>query len=74
MTHYQSITIRIEDDKLIELKNIVKTLFESNAISSDKIEDFMKFTLFIIFDEFEKNVDSLKKFYSMNLDRFLENN
>ena len=33
----------------------------------------MKFTLFIVFDEFEKNIASLKKFYSMNLTKYLDN-
>jgi len=73
MTQPESITISIEEEKLIKLKNIIKDLFESNSIDSDEIEEFIKFTLFIVFDEYERDVPSLKKFYSMNLAKYLEN-
>ena len=73
MTQPESITISIEEEKLIKLENIIKDLFESNSIDSDEIEEFIKFTLFIVFDEYERDVPSLKKFYSMNLAKYLEN-
>ena len=73
MTQPASIRISIEQEKLIKLKKIIKDLFESNSINSDEIEEFIKFTLFIVFDEYERDVPSLKKFYSMNLAKYLEN-
>lgn len=71
MTQPPSIKISIEEEKLIKLKNIVKVLHESNAINSEDIEEFIKFTLFIVFDEYERDVASLKKFYLMNLAKYL---
>ncbi|MBA2268562.1 MAG: hypothetical protein M3Q77_03565 [Thermoproteota archaeon] len=68
-----SITISIEVEKLLKLKKIIKDLFESNSLNSDEIEEFIKFTLFIVFDEYKRDVPSLKKFYSMNLAKYLEN-
>jgi hypothetical protein len=64
--------ISIEEEKLTKLKTIVKDLFESGSINSNEIEEFIKFTLFIVFDEYEKNIPSLKKFYSMNLTNYLD--
>ncbi|TVP41669.1 hypothetical protein [Candidatus Nitrosocosmicus arcticus] len=72
MTQSQSITIVLEEEKLIKMKNIIKDLFKSNSINSDEIEEFIKFTLFIVIDEYERDVPSLKKFYSMNLAKYLE--
>lgn len=68
-----SITISIEVEKILKLKKIIKDLFESNSLNSDEIEEFIKFTLFIVFDEYKRDVPSLKKFYSMNLAKYLEN-
>lgn len=72
MTQHTNISISIEEEKLIKLKTIIKDLFESGSINSNEIEEFIKFTLFIVFDEYERNIPSLKKFYSMNLKKFLE--
>ena len=73
MTESTSISINIEEEKLTRLKTIIEELFNSNAISSDEVEEFIKFTLFIVFDEYKRDADSLKKFYSMNLSNYLEN-
>ena len=71
MTQHHSIKFSIEEEKLIKLKDIVKVLYESNSLNSEDIEEFMKFTLFIVFDEYERDVASLKKFYLMNLAKYL---
>jgi hypothetical protein len=73
MTESTSIRINIEEQKIARLKTIIEELFNSNAISSDDVEEFIKFTLFIVFDEYKRDADSLKKFYSMNLINYLEN-
>jgi hypothetical protein len=73
MTESTSIRINIEEEKITRLKTIIEELFNSNAISSDDVEEFIKFTLFIVFDEYKRDADSLKKFYSMNLINYLEN-
>jgi hypothetical protein len=73
MTESSSIRINIEEEKITRLKTIIEELFNSNAISSDDVEEFIKFTLFIVFDEYDKNIPSLKKFYLMNLTNYLDN-
>ena len=73
MTTYTNFSVSIEEEKVTKLKTIIKDLFESGSINSDEIEEFIKFTLFIVFDEYEKNIPSLKKFYSMNLTNYLDN-
>jgi len=73
VTKYTNFSISIEEEELTILKTIIKDLFESGSINSNEIEEFIKFTLFIVFDEYEKNIPSLKKFYSMNLTNYLDN-
>ena len=72
VTKYTNFSISIEEEELTILKTIIKDLFESGSINSNEIEEFIKFTLFIVFDEYEKNIPSLKKFYSMNLTNYLD--
>ena len=73
MKESTNIRINIEEEKLTRLKTIIEELFNSNALSSDEVEEFIKFTLFIVFDEYKRDADSLKKFYSVNLSNYLEN-
>ena len=73
MTTYTNFSVSIEEEKVTKLKTIIKDLFESGSINSNEIEEFIKFTLFIVFDEYENNIPSLKKFYSMNLTNYLDN-
>ena len=61
MKESTSIRINIEEEKLTRLKTIIEELFNSNALSSDEVEEFIKFTLFIVFDEYKRDADSLKK-------------
>ncbi|HKO63824.1 MAG TPA: hypothetical protein VJU13_01360 [Candidatus Nitrosocosmicus sp.] len=53
------------------MKTIINELFESGSINSNEIEEFIRFTLFIVLDEYERDIPSLKKFYSMNLAKYL---
>ena len=71
MTSYANISIRLEQEKTSKLKTIINELFESGSINSNEIEEFIRFTLFIVFDEYERNIPSLKKFYLMNLVKYL---
>ena len=56
MTESTSIKINIEEEKSTRLNIIIKELFKSNAINSDDVEEFIKFTLFIVFEEYERDV------------------
>ncbi len=73
MTLHRDIRISIEEEKITKLKTIINDLFDSGSINSNEIEEFIKFTLFIVFDEYERNIPSLKKFYLMNLTNYLDN-
>lgn len=67
------IEVRLEDEEIAKLKTIVNDLFESKAIKSNSIEEFLKFNVFIIFDEYNKNVESFRKFYRVNLSKYNKN-
>lgn len=72
MTQHTNISISLEEEKITKLKTIINDLFESGSTNTNEMEDFIKFTLFIVFDEYEKNITSLKNFYSMNLTKYSE--
>lgn len=65
-----NIGIKLNDVETAKLKKIMDDLVESKAVNSTDIEDFLRFTLFIVFDEYEKNKESLRKFYRINLQRY----
>lgn len=65
-----NIGIKLNDVESAKLRTIMADLVESKAVNSTDIEDFLRFTLFIVFDEYEKNKDSLRKFYRLNLQRY----
>ena len=71
MTPYENISISLEQEKTSKLRTIINELFKSGSINSNEIEEFIRFTLFIVFDEYERNIPSLKKFYSINLVKYL---
>ena len=73
LTNNWNIGINLSDAETVRLKTIVDDLVESKAVNSKDIEDFLRFTLFIVFDEYEKNKDSLRKFYRLNLDKYIAN-
>ena len=73
LTNNWNIGINLSDAETVKLKTIVDDLVESKAVNSKDIEDFLRFTLFIVFDEYEKNKDSLRKFYRLNLDKYIAN-
>lgn len=73
LTNYWNVGINLSDADTVKLKTIVDDLVDSKAVSSSDIEDFLRFTVFIVFDEYEKNKDSLRKFYRLNLEKYIAN-
>ena len=73
LTNYWNVGINLSDADTVKLKTIVDDLVDSKAVNSSDIEDFLRFTLFIVFDEYEKNKDSLRKFYRLNLEKYVAN-
>ena len=73
LTNYWNVGINLSDADTVKLKTIVDDLVDSKAVNSSDIEDFLRFTVFIVFDEYEKNKDSLRKFYRLNLEKYIAN-
>ncbi|HKR74998.1 MAG TPA: hypothetical protein VJR94_12900 [Candidatus Nitrosocosmicus sp.] len=73
LTNNWNVGINLGDAETVKLKTIVDDLVDSKAVNSSDIEDFLRFTLFIVFDEYEKNKDSLRKFYRLNLEKYVAN-
>ena len=61
---------KLSDMEIHKLKTIIDDLFESGAVDSKDIQDFLRFTIFIVFDESDKNKESLRKFYRANLKKY----
>jgi hypothetical protein len=66
----RNIGTTLNEIELEKLRSIIDDLFESGAVNSKEIQDFLKFTIFIVFDEADKNKESLRKFYSANLKKY----
>lgn len=67
------IAVDLKTKEMLKLKGIVKELYESNSIDSDDIEEFLKFTIFIVFEEYDRNNQSIKQFYKNNLEKYQTN-
>lgn len=72
MSEQFEVKINFDVDKIQKLKSILDDLLESKAIETTNIEEFIKFTMFIVFDEYKKNSESLRKFYQINLSNYLK--
>ena len=71
MTEQFEVKVNFDIDKIQKLKSILDDLLESKAIETTDIEEFIKFTIFIVFDEYGKNAESLRKFYRINQSNYL---
>lgn len=70
MTDNWNVGIKLSEAEIKKLEAIVEDLFESKAVDSKDIQDFLRFTVFIVFDEADKNKESLRKFYKSNLQKY----
>jgi hypothetical protein len=64
--------MEIEEAKVKKLRTILEDLYKEGAIESPGIEEFLKFTLFIVFNEYDENKESICKFYKANLQNYLK--
>lgn len=64
--------VNLSNAEAAKLRTIIDDLAESKAIDSRDVEDFLRFTLFIVFDEYDKNKDSLEKFYHLNYEKYVK--
>lgn len=70
MTDNWNVGIKLSETEIKKLESIVEDLFESKAVNSKDIQDFLRFTVFIVFDEADKSKESLRKFYKSNLQKY----
>ena len=68
------IELYLEVNKFITLEKIIKELYTSKSIETECIEEFLKLTIFIVFDEYKKNKHSLNEFYRQNMELYKQNN
>ena len=68
------IELYLEVNKFITLEKIIKELYTSKSIETESIEEFLKLTIFIVFDEYKKNKHSLNEFYRQNMELYKQNN
>ena len=68
------IELYLEVNKFITLEKIIKELCTSKSIETESIEEFLKLTIFIVFDEYKKNKHSLNEFYRQNMELYKQNN
>jgi len=64
----KKIEIYLNDNEIKKLDKIIKELYESNSIDSDSMKEFLELTIFIVLYEYDKNKESLNKFYRQNIE------
>jgi hypothetical protein len=72
ITGKNKIEFYLDDNKIAKLDKIVKELYKLNAIDSETIEEFLKLTIFIVLNEYDKNKQSLNEFYIQNKEIYEE--
>jgi hypothetical protein len=70
----EKIELYLELNKFLTLEKIIKELYTSKSIETESIEEFLKLTIFIVFDEYKKNKHSLNEFYRQNMELYKQNN
>ncbi len=64
----KKIEIYLNDIEIKKLDKIIKELYESQSIDSDSMKEFLELTIFIVLYEYDKNKESLNKFYKQNIE------
>jgi hypothetical protein len=72
ITGKNKIEFYLDGNKIAKLDKIVKELYKLNAIDSETIEEFLKLTIFIVLNEYDKNKQSLNEFYRQNREIYEE--
>ncbi|MBA3283761.1 MAG: hypothetical protein H0U27_01705 [Nitrosopumilus sp.] len=68
------IRLYLNDKEKLKLEKIVKELYQAKSIDTDNIDEFLKFTVFIVLYEYDKNKTSLNEFYRKNKGAYKQNN
>jgi hypothetical protein len=65
-TKQSHIKLYLNDKERLKLDKVVKELYQSESIETENIDEFLKFTVFIVLYEYDKNKLSLNEFYRKN--------
>ncbi|MDP8906350.1 MAG: hypothetical protein M3M88_02385 [Thermoproteota archaeon] len=68
------IRLNLNDKEKLKLEKIVKELYKAKSIDTEDIDEFLKFTVFIVLYEYDKNKTSLNEFYRKNKEAYKQNN
>ena len=72
-TNENYIRLYLNDKEKLKLEKIVKELYQAKSIDTDNIDEFLKFTVFIVLYEYDKNKLSLNEFYRKNKEAYKQN-
>ncbi len=73
-TNENHIRLYLNDKEKIKIEKIVKELYQAKSIDTENIDEFLKFTVFIVLYEYDKNKTSLNEFYRKNKEVYKQNN
>jgi hypothetical protein len=72
-TNQNHIKLYLNDKERIKLDKVVKELYQAKSIETENIDEFLKFTVFIVLYEYDKNKLSLNEFYRKNKEVYKQN-
>ena len=72
-TNQNHIKLYLNDKERLKLDKVVKELYQAKSIETENIDEFLKFTVFIVLYEYDKNKLSLKEFYRKNKEVYKQN-
>ena len=67
------IKLYLNDKERLRLDKVVEELYQAKSIESANIDEFLKFTVFIVLYEYDKNKLSLNEFYRKNKEVYKQN-
>ena len=72
-TNQNHINLYLNDKERLKLDKVVKELYKAKSIETENIDEFLKFTVFIVLYEYDKNKLSLNEFYRKNKEVYKQN-
>ena len=60
------IKLFLNEKERTKLDKVVKELYQAKSIETENIDEFLKFTVFIVLYEYDKNKLSVNEFYRKN--------
>ncbi len=72
-TNQNYIRLYLNDKEKLKLEKIVNELYQAKSIDTENIDEFLKFTVFIVLYEYDKNKTSLNEFYRKNKEVYKQN-